>query len=339
MAAMVLIACADKASPPLAVEHYDKPLWTAHGDVVMVGQIRVLSDGRVIIADMKEKEVWLFDADGKPVRNLPSKGSGPNEFKRVQGLWALPGDSTLVYDDSQRRLLVLDEQARPVQTIALSSKISQFGLSGTPQTDARGRIIMQSSMMLDSTEKDVPLVRWDWRTDVLDTVARTAVPKRLVARTASSIIMYVVPFTPLDWVHPLPSGEIAIIRAATYHVDLVDSLGNLRRGDSVAFKGLPVTQAERDEEEPAMRGLLPSTKPPFNGYYAVVSNDGEMWVRRTIGLETDSLNYDVLNSNGTRLRTVRLGPRRWVLSVSRDRVYISRYNDDDFEVLDAFARK
>lgn len=337
--ALACVACAERTAAPVPVEHYEMPLWTASGEIVGVGAIRVLSDGRVIIADFKEKDVWLFGADGKPLHNVPNHGSGPNEYQRVQGLFALPGDSTLIFDDSQRRLVVLDEQAKPVRTIALTSKIPQAGLVGGAQTDHRGRLITRSAMSIDSAGQDVPLIRWDWKTDRLDTIARTVVPRNLTVKSEQLWYEYLVPFSPRDWFHPMPNGDIAIIRASTYHVDLVDSLGTLRHGDSVPFTPQPVTQADREEEDVAMRRLLPSTKPPFDGNYTVVSNDGEMWVRRQVAVDTDSVNYDVLNANGTRQRIVRLGPRRWVLSVTADRVYISRFNEEDFEVLDAFARK
>ena len=81
---------------------------------------------------------------------------------------------------------------------------------------------------------------------------------------------------PRDWFPPMPNGHNAIIRADNYHVDLVDSLVKLRHGDSVPFTPLPVTQAERDDEDPPMRALLPTTKPPFDGHYALVSNDNEL---------------------------------------------------------------
>ena len=64
--------------------------------------------GRLYIADVRERQIRLFDSAGHFVRTFGRSGAGPGEFRDPVGL-AAPGDGSLVvYDPTQWRISVFD---------------------------------------------------------------------------------------------------------------------------------------------------------------------------------------------------------------------------------------
>src|SRR5687767_10774943 len=54
----------------------------------ITGAVR-LSDGRIVVADSGASNLRVYDARGRHVSTLGGPGSGPGEFQRLRGLWAL----------------------------------------------------------------------------------------------------------------------------------------------------------------------------------------------------------------------------------------------------------
>jgi hypothetical protein len=73
--------------------------------------IRVLSDGRVLVADGGIKSI---DFDAKKVKDLARRGRGPREYEGfVFNIWPIGGDSTLVGNSMKWLLLVGDSVIGP----------------------------------------------------------------------------------------------------------------------------------------------------------------------------------------------------------------------------------
>src|SRR5687768_13476942 len=69
--------------------------------------IRELSDGRVLITDWIEERVVLIDAAFARATNLGRTGAGPDEFRLPSALFPMSGDSTLLVDMGNQRLIVV----------------------------------------------------------------------------------------------------------------------------------------------------------------------------------------------------------------------------------------
>lgn len=63
-----------------------------------------LSDGTLLVADGQANEIRAFDAQGRFVRKMGRSGGGPGEFRGLESLHLLPGDTVAAYDYMAGRL-------------------------------------------------------------------------------------------------------------------------------------------------------------------------------------------------------------------------------------------
>jgi hypothetical protein len=77
-------------------------------EFTFITSVRELADGRVLVVDEKDNQVFVADFDAQRVRPVGRTGRGPGEFRQVGRLWPLGGDSTLMADPFARRQLVFD---------------------------------------------------------------------------------------------------------------------------------------------------------------------------------------------------------------------------------------
>jgi hypothetical protein len=99
------------AAPLLAqtvpVRTFTKPAVEYGEPYSAVRGVRELADGRVVVTDPRDKVVQLVDLKASRATTLGREGSGPNEYQMPSGVFALPGDSTLIADPLNSRFLVL----------------------------------------------------------------------------------------------------------------------------------------------------------------------------------------------------------------------------------------
>lgn len=88
------------------------------------GAVR-LADGSVAVAD-RSQQVRLFAGDGTLVRRIGRQGAGPGEFRALNMLRALDGDTLMAYDSQSDRLsyFALDGELVRERTLPLS----EYGL-------------------------------------------------------------------------------------------------------------------------------------------------------------------------------------------------------------------
>src|SRR5687767_8387977 len=72
-----------------------------------VSGFRELADGRVIVADVKEKTVQLIDMRAGTAKKIGQQGQGPGEWMTPSGVFALPGDTTILLDPQSQRFLTI----------------------------------------------------------------------------------------------------------------------------------------------------------------------------------------------------------------------------------------
>ncbi|HEX5581687.1 MAG TPA: hypothetical protein VFX39_08930, partial [Gemmatimonadaceae bacterium] len=69
--------------------------------------VRELADGRVIVADRTEKSIQLLDLVRGASTRIGREGGGPNEYRMPGAVFALPGDSTAIFDMGNMRYLLV----------------------------------------------------------------------------------------------------------------------------------------------------------------------------------------------------------------------------------------
>lgn len=96
---------------PAPDKEFDEPFSS-----VGVGALRELRDGRVIVADPRDKVVSLVDFNRGTATTIGREGSGPQEFGMPMRLYAAPGDTTYLFDPLNSRYLLIAPDGRPINT-------------------------------------------------------------------------------------------------------------------------------------------------------------------------------------------------------------------------------
>ncbi len=339
-----------------------------------ISGIRVQRGGSVLVADGVEARLVRLSQDLAETTVVGREGQGPSEYRQPDGLFALPGDSTLMTDLGNGRLAVLAPDGSIVRTepIARDGDDGGMMLVLPAATDAEGGIWFSSRggprMSLDDS---VQVRRLDPATGELETVARLAPPPMTRSTSGGAANMQErimpIPFGPQDaW--SVGPGGLAVVRAQPYRVERVRPDGSVIIGPEVEWEPVPVKSADREEWLDGMTGGLmvmvseengvrntnfrrgggrppgmdvdsfewPESKPAFISSGTSVDYAGRVWVRRYVKAGEPPL-YDVFGPDGRRSGQVELPPGRTLVGFSRDYVYLARTDELDFRWLERYA--
>ncbi len=241
---------------------------------VGVGTVRELSDGRLIIADARDKILQRIDLRSGQAVAVGREGSGPAEFGMPLRVFGAPSDTTLLFDPLNSRYLVIGPDAKPLTTFRTESDapaqrgggpgggrvmIGGGGLFARV-ADARGRLYGEASpISLDEEGRpksadSTAIVRFDRATRRLDTLAYVKLPVNNAQVTGGSNNMMVRiggsnPLVPRDEWTVFPDGRVAIVRASDYHVDWIMPNGTKRSTPAVRYTPVRMNAAEIRYEE------------------------------------------------------------------------------------------
>lgn len=113
-----------------------------------VGEVAVLSDGRLVVEDDQSSELWMFDPTAAP-RQLASRGDGPGEIRNVESIAVGQADSIFVFDRRHARMTVLDPTGTMSGAVDLPRDVEGEGallVSAWPLGD---RIVLHSIRFSD----------------------------------------------------------------------------------------------------------------------------------------------------------------------------------------------
>lgn len=246
-----------------------------------VGAIRELKDGRVIVMDSRDKVVQVVDLRSGATEKIGREGSGPGEYALPLQLLALPGDSSLVFDMLNRRLLVVTPSAKPGGFVTLPSAdagrdggrggmVMVGGMTPTA-SDARGRLYAAAPPLLmtpegPKTADSVAIERWDRATGKRDTVAFLAVPKGAAqvsggGRGGRGDVSVRIggssgPFPEADQWAVAPDGRVAIVHLNPYRVDFVSGGGARIAGQPIRMQRVKVTEGHKAQWREERRNAL-----------------------------------------------------------------------------------
>jgi hypothetical protein len=222
--------------------------------------VRELRDGRVIVADGREKRVHLIDFKAGSTR-IGREGAGPGEIGQPMAIVALPGDSSAIWDGTNVRYILIHPDGKSGRDFRLDPSgggSAMMGLSVRPVprgTDARGNIYFQGSpFRIDAAKGLVPsdtsaVIRYDRAALRLDTIAHIRLAKGTGAVRAqpdgsTQITMGGAnPLEPRDEWAVLPDGKVVIVRGADYHLEFVTPGGSRTSGPAIPFERISVTDA------------------------------------------------------------------------------------------------
>lgn len=330
---------------------------------------RELRDGRLMVSDYIEQRVVALDFPSGAATSLFPRGGGPGEIRLPTRLVAMPGDSTLVVDLGNQRLLVVGPTGRSVRTIPGDTP----GMLGVNGVDAQGTLYYT----IPAWAATVPLTG--------DTVEVVRAPKGGGAPVALARVLgdrmrpdirapAMTPRIPTVgygardawWLGA--DGHLRILHAATYTLQVLGPGGASRTGPSNAWATPAVTGADRRryvEEflastptsgrgenggmgitpkptEAEIRAMLAGTHfaerfPMFEAGDVHQEPGGRVWVGRP-ARPSASKRYDILDGSGARVGAIELTPGRRVIAISRQWVYLVVADEDGVEQVERYAR-
>jgi hypothetical protein len=223
-------------------------------DFGTIQTVREMPDGRVLVADPLGKALYMVDMDAGTRTVIGSEGQGPEEYLQPDAVWALPGDSTLLVDLGNGRLVALgpDLGFGPTSPIGLGDPRSNLTLALPQGIDRNGNVYARAmgspgSMMEDSAA----ILRISRASSVIDEVAdfKLQERKRTESGTANNqnVSISPVPLSPEDAWGVAPDGSIAIARSGDYHVEWVGPDGTMLSGSPIPFDAVRIGTAEKEE--------------------------------------------------------------------------------------------
>jgi len=323
--------------------------------------VRELSDGRVLVTDWIEERLVMVDAGFRRAISLGRAGSGPQEYRLPAALWPMAGDSTLLTDVGNGRLIVVGPDGRFARTISTETP----GLGSVGGIDERGRLYYvmpawargASSLPGDSLE----LFRMDLaaaRSERVAIVKGSTPPVHRGPRMTPGFSM--IALAPQDAWRVLPSGGVLIVRAGDYHLERTGPAG-VTAGPSYRYQPEPTRPADRTAwvrefvtrsptsgrgpdggmgHSPPMTEAqiaqmvetneFAATLPPFERL--LIAPGGEAWVLRGRHAGADAI-YDRFNPGGTRIGQVRLPAGAEVVALGQRHVYVVTRDADDLQHL------
>ena len=261
----VMLACATAASTPAIAQNpplrvISKPDLEYAEPFTCVSGIRELSDGRIIVSDVREKTVQLIDLRTGKSTKIGREGQGPGEWATPQALFALPGDTTLLWDPQNGRFLTIhpDGSVGKEMTVDLGGGIGGRMMASLPRgADAMGRLYYQGSSFTFGgrgsapTEADsVPVLRYDRRTAKVDTLGFLPAPRTTVQTSAGGANTRITvsspnPFTPQRAWAVAPDGRVAFISPEPYRVEWLSTAKTRTAGPAINYERQRLTEADK----------------------------------------------------------------------------------------------
>ena len=355
---------------PVPEQRLAAPLATLPHDFSMIRGLRELADGRVLVTDRLEEQLYVADLGRGTVRPIGRKGGGPQEYRLPAALLALTGDSTLLIDEGNGRLAIIGPDLRIARSIASQREGLGFGLY--PRTvDARGRLYVEIPAWAQrGPPSDSSIVaRFDPATERLDTLGRVRGPTWLTGPSMKPRIPYLI-YAPQDVWTADAGGRVAFVRAAGYIVEWKGTDGRVVRGPRTPARPMPVTERDRrayvrnflvgssvggkgtdgsvaspipasmttDAEVNEMAGRQPfaEVRPPFTDATPRIGPDGALWVERSVAIGAPRI-YDRFDAAGVRRSAVVFPAGRRLAGFGRGSLYAVATDEDGIDTLERYA--
>jgi hypothetical protein len=334
-----------------------------------IAGFRVLSDGRVLVADPIEQALWRVDPESGLKEQLGRQGQGPGEYEMPGGLFGVPGDTTLMLDRLNRRLTVVLPDGR-LSTTTIPLRMPS-GMPMFPRgVDREGRIYFDlAGIQMPGLEETAasglaPLLRWHPDTDAIDTlgvVAFPPVPGRLGPGEMRVSIGGSGPYSGRDEWAVTPDGRVGIARYRDYHVEWLSAGAEPVVGPPVRYEPVAIGRAEMEAwaDQMATRGLVievengrrrvgrpprpdierqefPDVMPPFLIGAATTAPNGELWIERARAAHAEGRVYDVFDGSARLLRQVVTPANVRILGFGDGTIYAARVDEDDLEWLEVY---
>jgi hypothetical protein len=319
------------------------------------GAVR-LREGGVVIANSQMSALRYYDSAGRFAWAVGRDGSGPGEFKALDGLAAYRGDSVAVWDRALWRLTVVGPDGgvgRTVNVHGLNSVVARLrgALSdGSFVLAAAGSA--EDFLRNDPGERrdSVSYLRFTPDGVLADTLDRRAAEEYVTARSGHHILIRPVLFGRDS--HVAVGGDRVFVgQSDEFRIDVMDRDGtqvmSIRRTGELRTPTRQELARARSEADAAgdahvrttgasgspRTEPLPAraTVPAFDRL--IVDQENHLWVRDFLVSPTDSSRWSVYASEGHRVATVQTPPGVEIYQVGSDWILGRGRDDLDVEIV------
>ena len=241
--------------------------------------VRALADGSMLVNDVARRRVLLFNAALSHFAVVLDSATNSASAQSSAQLIPYGADSTLFVDMSTQALLVLGPNGKVARVMALpkprDARFIAGSVLGDAHVDARGGLIYRalypptmkpsnsdSVVTFPSQPDSVPILRADFETRTIDTIAAIKVPQsEAMTQTRDgmgNVTMRIVlnPMSTGDEWAMLTDGTIAIVRAHDYHIDWIDTDRTRRSTPKMPFDLRAISQEEKQSRLDSLRVVL-----------------------------------------------------------------------------------
>jgi len=256
------------------------------------GEIRIYRPGRFIvdaqdnicIEDDSDMSIKVFDPQGKYLRAIGRKGSGPGEFGRIADMAALPDGRLLVTDFETRRTTLFGPDGRFLSSFQWKKFFSQVHLA----TDSSYTV---NEMVVNEEARELWVKTLDFNGEEIISFGKFSYPEFKMLRQGEMMFSTSVPWSPASvfagdrkrlWLYHCLNDK--------YLIEVYDSQGKLFRKIDRPYSPPPVTSADIEEFEARFKDRpdspfakmakemqLPKVKTVTDRM--VVDDEGNLWVR------------------------------------------------------------
>lgn len=318
-----------------------------------VQAVRILSDGRILVADDGAAQVLIFDDGGRLSSRIGSKGEGPGEFRGISNVHTCAGDTIVVADGWDAHLF--DPEGRFLRRATYRAAGTRTGYVGISADCSRALIRWNSD---EPPPGRLGLVEttfgWmDLETEAVDTLARAFLFEGWTREFYSEIGTFAVPWGAAAYTYAQLGDTLVVGHGRTAEIRRYDPAGRLLSLTRWADRPRPVTRADRRRYEERRReslaGMpdhpesrfwypkldefpeLPTHKPLFDRILA--DDEGGLWLRASPPQSCGDFDgrlqvppptnrrWIVLAADGAWLGEVALPDRFDLHAVARGRIY------------------
>ncbi len=235
-----------------------EPTGALADDFGAIQTVRELPDGRVLVADPLGKALYLVDMDGGSRIVIGRLGEGPEEYRQPDAVWALPGDSTLLVDLGNGRLVAMgpDLQFGPTWPLTVGDfEPGQPLILAIPQgVDGAGKLyarVMGGGMSGGAIPDSSEVVRINRETQTTELAAKFKIQDMTQVTSGGAdnqnVSITPVPLSPEDAWGVANDGSVILVRSGDYHLDRIAPDGSVTSGPAVSFDAVPIRTGEKEE--------------------------------------------------------------------------------------------
>lgn len=334
------------AAPTLVIGGDEGDAATQFGEITSAVR---LPGGEIAVSDGQAGDIRLFTADGRHLRTLAKKASGPGEISGFATVFPLRGDSVAAWDLMAGRLSVFS----PGSGFARAVTVHRSGpaIPGLDGIFPDGSLLVNDQMVMvmsssSAARRDTArLFRYSADAARHDTVARFAGTEMITVVGEGSASRAPVPFGGKSF-RRVHGGHFVFADNARGDVEVREPTGRvLRIFRGSGFRPVPVTDEEvrahkareLEESEARFRPMqerlneampYPRMKSAFDDLR--VDRAGHVWLAGHAAPGADAVPWNVLDAEGRWLGTVPVPAGLRVLEIGAD--YLLAAGKDEMDV-------